>query len=236
LAITPRDNEAFYREVDEEVRREQLKTQWQRYGKAAVAGLILLLAAIGGYLWWQNQQEIEAGKRGETLSEAFADISQGSRAPAAAKLDALAKEDAPGYRAAALLAKADLAIDAGDLKGAAALFRSVADDEDLAQPYRDLALVRMTAVEFDSLQPQAVIDRMKPLAIPGNPWFGSSGEMVALAYLRLNRPQDAARIFAAMVKDEKVPDSIRSRAVQMAGSLGVDAVPEPTSATKEGTQ
>ena len=39
-----------------------------------------------------------------------------------------------------------------------------------------------------------------------------------------------------MAKDKKVPDTIRSRAAQMAGSLGVDAVQEPADATQEGTQ
>jgi hypothetical protein len=46
--------------------------------------------------------------------------------------------------------------------------------------------------------------------------------MSALAHLKLNQPRDAARIFAAMAKDQKVPESIRTRAGQMAGSLGVD--------------
>ena len=118
-----------------------------------------------------------------------------------------------------------------DLRGAAAIFKQVADDEGLAQPYRDLALVRMTAVELDTLPPQAVIDRLKGLAVTGNPWFGSAGEMVALSYLKLNKPQQAAGIFAAMAKDKKLPDTLRSRATQMAGSLGVDAVQESADAT-----
>jgi hypothetical protein len=71
-----------------------------------------------------------------------------------------------------------------------------------------------------------VIDRLKPFAVAGNPWFGSAGEMSAMAYLKLGRKQEAARIFAAMAKDQKVPESIRTRSVQMAGSLGVDALPD----------
>jgi hypothetical protein len=86
--------------------------------------------------------------------------------------------------------------------------------------------VRSTALEFDTLRPQAVIDRLKPFAVAGNPWFGSAGEMSAMAYLKLGRKQEAARIFAAMAKDQKVPESIRTRSVQMAGSLGVDALPD----------
>jgi hypothetical protein len=236
LAIKPVDNESFYREVDEELRRDQMKTWWQRRGKLVIAGIVLILAAIGGFIWWQNQQQVKAAERSQTLLGAYDDIAGRNKAAATAKLDQLAKEGSEGHRAAALLTKADLAIEANDLKGAAGLFRQVAEDKDLAQPYRDLATVRRTAVEYDSLSPQAVVERLKPLAVAGQPWFGSAGEMLAVAYIRLNRPKEAANLFAAMAKDKKVPETLRSRATQMAGALGVDAVQEAPEATQEGTQ
>ena len=236
MALKPVDNESFYREVDEELRRDQMKTYWERFGKLVIAGVVLLLAMIGGFIWWQNQKEVKAGERSETLVAAFDDVAAGRRTAALPKLDEVAKSGSGGHRAAALLTKADVAIESGDLKGAAATFKQVADDGGLAQPYRDLALVRMTAVELDTLPPQAVIDRLKGLAVAGNPWFGSAGEMVALSYLKLNKPQQAAGVFAAMAKDKKLPDTLRSRASQMAGSLGVDAVQDPADATQEGTR
>jgi hypothetical protein len=226
LAITPRDNEAFYREVDEEVRRDQLKSYWQRYGRLAVLGGFLLIAALAGFFWWQNRNLVEAGKQGAELTTAFEEIGARNKAAATPRLDRLAKSDAPGYRVAALLTKADLAVEGGDTAGAVAIFKGVADDKALAAPYRDLATIRMTALEFDRLPPRTVIDRLKPLAVAGNPWFGSAGEMAAIAHIKLNQPRDAARIFAAMAKDRKVPETIRARAAQMAGSLGVDAIQE----------
>jgi hypothetical protein len=236
LALRPIDNETFYREVDEELRRDQLKTYWERFGKLFIAGVLLVLAAIGGFIWWQNQKQVKAGERGEQLISAFDDIAANRKAAAIGKLDALAKSGADGQRAAALLTKADLAIEAGDLKGAAATYKQIADDGGLALPYRDAALVRMTAVELDTLPPQAVVDRLKGLAVAGNPWFGSAGEMVALSYLKLHKPQQAGALFAAMAKDKTLPDTLRSRATQMAGSLGVDAVQEAAGATQEGSQ
>lgn len=236
MAIKPVDNESFYREVDEELRREQMRSWWDRYGKLAILGIVLLLAAIGGYIWWQNQQEQKAGEKGEMLIEAFEDVSSGNKAAAQAKLDQLAQSDLPGYRAAALITKADLAIEANDLDGAARLFQQIADDGDYAAPYRELATVRMTALQFDKLPPQAVVDRLRPLAVPESAWFGSAGEMVAISYLKLNKPQEAARIFAQLAKDRQVPESIRARAVQMAGSLGVDAIEDPAREKQEGTQ
>lgn len=237
MALKPVDNETFYREVDEELRRDQLADYWRRYGKLAIAGVVLIIAAIGAVIWWQNQRELKAAARGETLISAFEDIAAGNKKAADPKLDDLIKNGSPGYKAAALLSRADLAAEASDMKGAVTNFRAVADNEDFPKPYRDLALVRVTAVEFDRLPPQAVIDRMKPLATPDSAFFGSAGEMVALSYLKLNRPAEAGRLYAAMAKDKKVPDSIRSRSQQMASSLGFDAIQQPApGAPQEGRQ
>jgi len=224
LAIKPADNEAFYREVDEELRRDQLTTTWQRYGRWILAGVVLFLAALAGFLYWKDRQAEQAGQHAENLVAVFDDIQAGRTKAATPKLDQLAKDGGEGYRAAALLTKADLALQQGNDAAALAGFQSVADDEDLPESFRQLALIRRTAVEYDKIDAGTVIQRLKPLAVAGNPWFGSAGEMVALAYLKQQKPQEAARIFAALAKDETLPQSIRSRSVQMAGALGVDAV------------
>ena len=223
LAIKPADNEAFYREVDEELRREQMTSFWKRYGVMVIAGVVLLLVAIAGVIYWQHRQDLKAAEKGAALTQVIADIQVGQTKEAAAKLDAIAADAGPGYRAAALLTKADIAIQSGDDAAAVGLFKQVAADDDLPEAYRELALIRQTTVEFDTLAPAAVIERLAPMAKPGHPWFGSAGEMVALAHLKQNQPTKAGPIFAAMAKDEGVPESIRSRARQMASALGIDA-------------
>ena len=65
--------------------------------------------------------------------------------------------------------------------------------------------------------------RLEPLAKPGEPWFGTAGEMTALALVKQGKKQEAGQLFAAIAKDKTVPQSIRDRAVQVAGTLGVDA-------------
>jgi hypothetical protein len=227
LALRPVDTETFYREVDEELRREQLMSLWERYGKLVIGLVILLIAALGFFFWWQYHQEQTTGKRSGELIQALDDVTAGKPTAARARLDALSTDKQAGPRAAALLVKADILLGSNNDKGAAALFHQIANDGSLPQQFRDLALIRATTTEYDMLKPQAVIDRLKAFAVPGNPWFGSAGELVAGAYLKLNKPQQAARLFADMAKEKKLPESLRSRAAQMAGSLGVDALPEP---------
>ena len=107
------------------------------------------------------------------------------------------------------------------------------DDKGLAEPYRDLATIRLTALEFDQLKPAEVIDRLKGLAVAGNPWFGSAGELTAMAMLKQGRRAEAGRLFAAIAADRQVPESIRSRAVQIAGTLGIDATASLPAAARQ---
>lgn len=228
MALKPDPNQTFYREVDEQLRKEQVGNFWSRYGMALIAGLVVLVLAIGAYLFWQNRQDREAERQGELLDSALTDLTANNLKAAAPKLTELAASQTPGYRATALLAQADAAMGADNVGQAVALFRRVASDPDLPQPYRDLALVRQTAAEFDTMAPALVIERLRPLAKPGNPWFGSAGEMTGVAYLKQQKPAQAAPLFAAIARDEGVPESIRSRVVQMAGTLGVDAIEDRT--------
>jgi hypothetical protein len=69
-----------------------------------------------------------------------------------------------------------------------------------------------------------VIARLKPLAVPGNAWFGSAGEMTGIAYMKLNQPKQAGALFVAITKDITVPRSLRARVAQLAADLGFEPV------------
>lgn len=224
MALTPQSNETFMREVDEELRREQALALWKRWGIVIVVAIVAALAALAGWLWYQSHRQAVAGEQGIQFNQAMDALGNQQQAKAAPILADLAKNGTRGYAALAKFTQADIALQKPDLPAAARLFGEVAGDSGVAQPLRDLALVRQTLAEYDTLQPQVVIDRLRPLAVKGNPYFGSAGEMTAVAHLRMNRRDLAGRMFGEIARDEGVPASIRQRAVQMAGVLGVDAV------------
>ena len=225
MALTPQNNEAFLREVDEELRKEQAAALWRRWGLAIAALVALGLAIFAGYLYWQHQQREAAGREGEQLQLVWDNLAAGQTEKAAPQIAELAKSDSSGYRAVALFTQADLLLQKNDLKGAAAKFGAIAADQSLAEPFRQLALVRQTMAEYDTIKPDQVVARLRGVAVPENAYFGSAGELVALAYLKQGRRDLAGRLFGQIAQAEQVPPSIRQRAVQMAGVLGVDAVP-----------
>ncbi len=219
-------DEAFLREVDDELRRDQLSGWWRRWGRLLLVAIGAGLIAFAGYLWWHEEHKRKAGELGEKLTQVFSNADFGNDTRATAALSQLKLSGNKGYETAAMLGEAEVAIRKGDTKKAADAFGAVAADANAPKAYRDLALVRQTALQFDGLKPAEVISRLKSLAIAGNPWFASAGEMTAIAYLNENKPDLAGPLFAAIARDNEAPPSVRTRAAQMAAALGIDAAPD----------
>lgn len=193
------------------------------YGVWLVVAVILFLIAVGGWLYWQNRQRAQSAKRSEQLSSIFTDIGAGKSKQAQKRLQPLESADNETVRALALLTDAAVALDGNDRTTALSKYRILAGDDKVAEPFRDVALIRSTSLEFDSIKPEQVIARLAPLTKPGSPWFGSAGELTAMAYLKQGQKDKAGRLFAAIAADKTVPETLRNRAVQIAGTLGVDA-------------
>ena len=219
MAVTPNTDEAFLREVDEELRRDQIVGAWKNYGRLMVGVVVAGLAIFAGVLGWRAWSHDASEKQAIELQQAYDSIANGNAKAAKAPIDKLAGASAPGYRALAKMLQANDLLAAGKTKEAAARFGEVAGDSSVGQPIRDLATIRQTATEFDTLAPQAVIDRLKPLATADSAWLGSAGEMTAMAYLKLNNPAQARAMFDLINKSDKVPQSFRERAGQAAQAL-----------------
>ncbi len=235
MAVKPKDSDTFVREVDEELRRDRVSSFMTRYGWYIIGGVVLVLAAIGGWIWWQHRQSVEAGQQSEKLIRVVDQIEKNNAKGAAAEIDELAASDRQGYRLAALFARANAQISTNSIPAAIETLKSIASDGDAPQPYRDAALIRQTQLEMDNLPPDQLVQRMQPLAQPGNAFHGSAGEMLAVGLIRQQKLQEAGRVFEAVAKDKSVPETIRARAIQLASSLGIDAVQLDPSMTGEVT-
>jgi hypothetical protein len=217
------EQDALLREVDEAFRQDQLDVFIKKHGLKVAALLVLALALFGGWLLWRDMGEREYAERSEQLVSALDHLDAGQIQPADEQLAKLA-EGSSATAASARLARAAIALRNGRQDEAVKLLESIASDKGAPQAYRDLANVRLVAVQFDKMKPQDVIDRLKPLATPGNAWFGSAGELVGMAYLAQGKEDLAGPLFATIAKDETVPPTLRSRMRQFAGLLGYDAV------------
>ena len=103
MANDERQSETFIREVDEELRRDQLKSLWKRFAPLIIGVCVLIVAVTAGYrgwMWWEERQAAQAGDR---FMAALTEIESGDRAKGEAELAAIAAESGAGYSALARL-------------------------------------------------------------------------------------------------------------------------------------
>ncbi len=225
----PDDREAakqdvFLREVDDALRQDEMLGFAKRYGVPLLVAVAIGLAGLGGYLWWDSSQKQAADERGEKFIVALDELDAQNLQGAYDKLAPVVEAEGTASAASAKLLRAGIKLEQDKPDEALKIYAEVAADADVPQPYRDLATVREVSIRFDGMKPQDVVDRLKPLAVPGNPWFGVAGEMVGMAYLKQGKEDVAGPLFAQIARDEDVPQSLRGRARQLAGMLGVDAI------------
>ena len=235
MVLTPdTPNESFLREVDENLRRDQARDFAKKYGGWLIAAVVLFLAAVGGWLYWQQYQQKQAEAQSEELTKIYSQIGAGQTKQAQQGLQGLESSGNSVVRTLALLTEAAVALDANDKATAIAKYNAVANDSRAPQPYRDVALIRSVGMQFDQMTPEDVISRLQPLTKPGEPWFGTAGELTAMAYIKQGNRAAAGKLFAAIAADNNAPPTLRSRSAQIAGTLGVDTVaPPPPSSQQE---
>lgn len=216
------EQEALMREVDDAVRQGDLESFMGSYGKPLLGVVLVGLLAFGGYLFWNNRQEAALEASSEELVTALDQLEAGNVEETSSRLAAFEGQGTPAISAKML--RAGIAAEGGDTAQAATLFGEIADDQSAPDVMRNLALIRRTALRYDQMEPAEVVAAMKPLAVPGEPFFASAGELVAHAYLAQNKRNEAGALFAEIARDENTPEPARARMLNMAGILGVDAV------------
>lgn len=221
---TSPEDEVLMREIDEAVRKDDVEQFAKKYGVGIIGVLVIGLLGFGGYLFWDGQREAALEAESEALVSALDSTQAQDFAAATEKVDPLLGSDTPGARTSARLLKAGAALEENKIDEAVALFKAVADDADAPPALRDLARIREVATNYDDREPAEVIELLKDLAVPGNAFFGSAGELTAIAHLEAGDRDKAGTMFAELAKDEGVPETLRTRARQMAGLLGVDAI------------
>ena len=203
----------IFREVDEEVRREQLTKLWQRYGGFFIAACVLLVLAVGGwraYEWWETKKAAEAGAAFEAAT-ALSD--QGKHKEAE---DAFAKLSADGTATYRMLARFREATELvhRDPKAAVAIYDRLAGDAGIGLPLQDLAVLRAAMILVDTASYDEIRQRLEPLTAPDRAFRHSARATLALSAWKAKNATAMKRWTDMILADAETPAGTRGQ-IQM---------------------
>lgn len=208
----------LFSEVDEEVRREQLKKLWDRYSILIIAGALLIIAGVGGWRGYQYVEAKKAAEAGAAFEKAVDLAEQNKHAEAEAAFTKLAAETSTGYRTLARLRAATEAA-TRDPQAAVKLYDDIAADRSVSGTEQDLARVRAAGLLLETAGYDAILQRLEPATAPGSTYRHSARELLALSAYRANNVAETRKWLDLIANDGETPSSMRTRAESMQALL-----------------
>jgi hypothetical protein len=201
----------LFDEVDEDVRRDQLKKLWDQYSIYIVAGALLIIAAVGGWRGYQYLEAKKAAEAGSAFDKAVELSEANKHAEAEAAFTDLAAKAPSGYRMLARL-RAAAEVANRDPKAAAQLYDDIAADRSVGVPEQDLARVRAAGLLLETTSYPAMLQRLEAATAPDATFRHTARELLALSAWRANDTTAARRWLDLIANDGETPPSLRSRA------------------------
>jgi hypothetical protein len=201
----------LFDEVNEDVRREQLKKLWDQYSVYIVAAAFLVIAAVGGWRGYQYLEAKKAAEAGSAFDKAVELSEQNKHAEAEAALNSLTATAPSGYR---LLARLRVAgeVAGRDPQAAVKLYDEIAADRSVATPDQELAKIRAAQLLVDTSSYPDLLTRLESETAPTATFRHTARELLALSAWRANDTTSARKWLDMIANDGETPPGMRSRA------------------------
>mgnify|MGYP001218064422 CR=1 FL=1 len=210
------EQDILLREIDEELKQENLQQIWKKYGTLIVVGTFLMVTGMAGFQGWKAHDLNTRTELGERFFAAQSLANTGKDMDAKNAFDSIAKDSPAGYQMLARFQLASLATKQGDLVSAIGAYKNLADDDAVNTVYRDLALVLGAFLELDAKsEGMGLVARADELASSSSPWRFTAKEVVALAALKNGNIKIAHARYEELSKEAAAPQGLRTRAESM---------------------
>ena len=201
----------LFDEVDEEVRRDQLKKLWDQYSIYIIAVALLIIAGVGGWRGYQYLEAKKAAEAGAAFDKAAELSEQNKHGEAEAAFADLAAKAPSGYR---ILARLRMATEVAsrDPQAAAKVFDEIAADRSVGTAEQDLARIRAAELLLETSTYPNMLQRLEPATAPTSTFRHTARELLALSAWRANDATAARQWLDLIANDGETPSTLRSRA------------------------
>lgn len=208
----------IFKEIDEELRRENFAKLWRRYGIYVIVLIVVVIVGTAVYVGWRQYDARLRAEEGEQYQVALDLLHQDKLKEANAAFAALA-QDSARRAVLARLEEASIVVRSGDLSGATARYEAIAADASVEPAFRNLATVLAAQYGLAHGDATQIIARLQPLTEDNGPWRPSAIELTALAQLKTGDKKGARANYQRLADDQTTPQGMRTRAAEMVAAL-----------------
>ncbi len=205
-------DDAIFREVDDEVRQDEYKKLWDKYGKYAGTVALLFVGAVAAWQGFQYYQLKQAEDASVIYFDALKKATNGKSEDA---LAALAVVHHSGYTQLAQIQQAGILGAKGDVEKAVAAYDAFSADAKSDPALADLARIRAGYLLADTQSPDQLLPRLGRFDKDDALWHNEAREIFGLSAWRVKDYSMADRYFKAVVADKESSGAMKQRAEMM---------------------
>ncbi|HPI62962.1 MAG TPA: tetratricopeptide repeat protein [Alphaproteobacteria bacterium] len=213
-------NEIF-REIEEDIRRDQMSKIWKKYGSWLLTIILAIILLTVILVWWRQQQENRQYERAIIYQNAQEIIASGNPLNAEDLLLSLIKEEG-GYSMLARFELAALRVKSGNLETAINIYSGISEDQGVYYPYRQLSMIKhaLLLIEMPEINANGLANMNKtlenslkaptPLALAL-----SINEVQVLLHLKLGQILEAKQGIIRIIDNPNAPVNMRRRLTEL---------------------
>ncbi len=210
---TMADNQdSLIREVDEELRREQLTKLWEQYGTYFLGAAAAIVVGVAGFKWYEQRQLQAAQAAGARFEAATNLVADGKLDDATRAFADIAKDGPAGYATLARLRAAGGLVTAGKTAEAVAAYEALGVSTTSDPLLRDFARLQAASLRAGQADWTEMQNRLNDLAAEKAPWRHLASELLGVAALKAGKPSEARKALEPLVADPGVPAGLAERA------------------------
>lgn len=211
--------DAFIREIDEELKNEKIKKIWDKYGLFII---IFVVAAVFAAVSFESVQAWK-DKRNQEMSDTFAYAlnlqNQGRYAEAKEVLVSLQNSDRGIYSDIAKMQEASLLVEQNQLQDAMKVLESITQNEDFNPQIRDIATLKLASFKLKDAPAEEIKTLLAPLTADQSVWKNTAKELLAMLAVREKDFQGAKNLYQEISESPEAADTLKARAQDMINVL-----------------
>ena len=215
--INPEYTDAFIREIDEDVKNDNLKVLWNRYGIFIILFVVLAVSAAVSF------EKIKSWKiaQNQANTENYMVATQLREDPenTIAALKNISANDKGIFGDFAKLQIANVLFTQDKQEEALAALQELLDGKEVNTEVKHIALIKLATYKVDTM-PRAEFEALlKPLTETENSWKPLAQDLLAMVAIRDGDVETAQEIYKNILKIKDLPENFRNKVQDMLSSL-----------------
>lgn len=211
--------DAFIREIDEDLKNEKLKRLWDKYGLFIILFVTLsvfIAVSFESIKAWNDKKNQE---NSDTFAYALQLQNQGKFDDAHKVLSSLIEKDNSIYADIAQMQSANIYLQQNKTDDAVKVLENIAKQENFNPQMKDVALLKLASFKLENAPAEEIRTMLQPMISQQNAFANNAKEILAMLAIREKDLTLAKSLYQEISISPQASETMRNRALNMLNIL-----------------